>query len=426
MKQFKFPQNFIWGSSTSSHQVEGNNHNNWSEWEKQNALRLAKGAKNYWQLWQREKFPEMFKPENYISDKACDHYNRFEQDFDLVKSFGHTAHRFSLEWSRIEPKEGKFNEKEIEHYQRIILALKERGIEPFVGLWHWTNPSWIEKEGGWESGKIIYYFSRYAEKIVSSLGDDIKFLITINEPEIYTLFSYLNGNWPPGKKNFLSFIVVIHNLIRAHKETYKIIKKIQPTIQIGIATNNTYYEACNDLISRFVKNIIESLDHFYILNRIKNYQDFIGLNYYFHNRIKGLKFNQNENKEITDLGWEIYPRGIFYVLKNLKKYQKPIYITENGLADTNDEKRSQFIFETLKNISEATDEGVDVRGYFYWSLMDNFEWGKGFWPKFGLLEIDRKSLERKSRHSAYFYKDIIMENGITEELVKKHKDCCLK
>ena len=162
-----------------------------------------------------------------------------------------------------------------------------------------------------------------------------------------------------------------------------------------------------------LKKIVESLDHFYILDRIKNYQEFIGLNYYFHNRIKGFKFNQNENKIVSDLGWEVYPEGIYHVLKNLRKYNKPIYITENGLADAKDKLRKDFIRDHLFWIHKAMEEGIDVKGYFHWSLMDNLEWHKGFEPEFGLIGIDYKTLERKPRPSAFYYAEICKNNSLT-------------
>ncbi|MEK7481920.1 MAG: glycoside hydrolase family 1 protein [Patescibacteria group bacterium] len=415
-----FPARFYWGSSTSAHQVEGNNHNDWTEWEKENAERLAKEAKKkfgYLQNWPEIK-EQAQNPQNYISGRACDYYNRFEEDFDIAKSLGHNAHRFSIEWSRIEPEEGKFNEKEIEHYRKVIKALKSRGIEPFVTLWHWTNPLWIRDIGGWENKKTIEYFLRYVEKIVSKFDYEIKFWITLNEPEIYSSISYLKGEWPPQKRNPLSYLLVIENLIKAHREAYKIIKKIQPAVKVGIAKNNVYFEAYqNKLINRLLKKIIDWWWNFYFLNRIKKYHDFIGLNHYFYNLIKNFKFNQNENREVSDLGWEIYPEGIYYVLKDLKKYGKSIYITENGLADAKDEKRGKFIKEHLYWVNKAIQGGVDVRGYFYWSLLDNFEWDKGFWPRFGLVEVDYsakggsasggKTMKRKIRKSALEYAKII-------------------
>jgi beta-glucosidase len=170
-----------------------------------------------------------------------------------------------------------------------------------------------------------------------------------------------------------------------------------------------------------LKKIIDWRRNFYFLNRLKNYQDFIGLNHYFHNRIN-YGFNKNENEKLSDVGWELYPEAIYYVLVDLKRYNKPIYITENGLADAKDKQRSWFIFESLKNINRAINEGVNVKGYLHWSLVDNFEWDKGFWPRFGLLEIDYKTLERKVRPSAYFYRDICIANEITEDIISKYKN----
>jgi len=408
----KFPKGFYWGSATSAHQVEGNNVNDWSEWEKKNAERLAKEAKEKWQPWQQEKFPEMFNPENYISGRACDHYHLYEQDFDIAKKLGHNAHRFSIEWSRIEPEQGKFNEKEIEHYRKVILALKKRGIEPFVTLWHWTNPLWIRDIGGWENKKITDYFERYAEKISNALGENVKFWITLNEPEIYASNSYFAGVWPPQKKNLFAYLRVLNNLIKAHRKAYGVIKKADSNSKIGIAKNNIYFEAYqNKLVNRVLKKFIDWWWNFYFLNRIRNHQDFIGLNHYFHNRIN-YGFNKNENKKISDIGWELYPEAIYYVLKDLKRFNKPIYITENGLADGGDKKRSWFILESLKNIGKAINEGVNVRGYLHWSLMDNFEWDKGFWPRFGLVEVNYKTLERKIRPSALQYAKICKTNEL--------------
>ena len=154
-RQTTFPKDFLWGAATSAHQVEGGNRNDWSEWEKKNAEKLAKDAPKRFADWQVKKFPEMLTSENYISGAACDHYNRYEKDFDIAKELGHNAHRFSIEWSRIEPEEGKFDEKEVEHYRKVIQAIRDRGMEPFVTLWHWTNPLWISEIGGWENKKTI-------------------------------------------------------------------------------------------------------------------------------------------------------------------------------------------------------------------------------------------------------------------------------
>ncbi|MFC1700991.1 family 1 glycosylhydrolase [Patescibacteria group bacterium] len=238
----RFPKNFLWGAASSAHQVEGNNFNDWTEWEKKNAKRLAKKAKKYYQKWQKEQFQEMLKKENYISGRACDHYNRYEKDFDIAKSLNHNAHRFSIEWSRIEPEQGKFNQQEIEHYRKVILALKRRGIEPFVTLWHWTNPVWFSEKGGFEKHRNIKYFVNYAEKMVKELGKDVKFWITINEPNIYVSNSYLKGVWFPQKRNIFKYRKVLFNLIKAHKLSYDIIKNNFSKAKVGIAKNNIYFE----------------------------------------------------------------------------------------------------------------------------------------------------------------------------------------
>ena len=405
----KFPKGFLWGAATSAHQVEGNNHNQWTEWELKNSKIKSQNAKlKKWPDFILEGYPNPLQEKNYISGRACGHYNRYEEDFDIAKSLGHNAHRFSIEWSRIEPEEGKFNEKEIEHYRDVIRALRARNLEPFVTLWHWTMPVWFARKGGFEKNGNIKYFVRFCEYVTKEFKDDVTFWITLNEPEIYTTSSYLKGVWPPQKKNLISYLLVIKNLIKVHRESYRIIKKIEPSAQIGIAKNNIYFEAYQNKINNWIlKKFIDWWWNFYFLNRIKNCQDFIGLNHYFHNRIKNLKFGQNENKKVSDMGWELYPEAIYYVLKDLKKYNKPVYITENGLADTKDENREWFIKESLKNIHKSISEGVDVRGYFYWSLLDNFEWDKGFWPRFGLVEIDYKTLKRKPRPSSKIYGEIV-------------------
>ncbi|MEK7198120.1 MAG: family 1 glycosylhydrolase, partial [Patescibacteria group bacterium] len=323
------------------------------------------------------------------------------------------AHRFSIEWSRIEPEEGKFNEKEIEHYRNVIRALRARGIEPFVTLWHWTMPVWFTEKDGFEKRENIKYFIRFCEYVASEFKDEVKFWIILNEPEIYASNSYFKDMWPPQKKSFILYLSVWQNLIESYCAVYKIIKKVQPNAQIGIAKNNIYFESyLNKFVNVWLKKFMDWWWNFYFLNQTKNYQDFIGLNHYFHNRINNFKFGQNENQKISDMGWELYPEAIYCVLKDLKKYNKPIYITENGLADAQDKNRKWFIEESLNNIHKAISENVDVRSYFHWSLMDNFEWDKGFWPRFGLIEVDYKTLERKRRPSSHIYEKIAKSNTI--------------
>ncbi len=416
--KYEFPKGFLWGAATSAHQVEGNTHNDWTEWEKNNASRLAKesrGRFGHLPNW-KEVEKEATNPQNYISGIACDHYNRYKEDFDLAKSLGHNAHRFSIEWSRIEPEEGKFDEVAIAHYRDVVETLRERGLEPFVTLWHWTIPLWLRDKGGILAQDFPDYFARYAEKVVTVLKNDVTFWVTLNEPLSVIKNSYLLGNWPPQRTNPFAVWQTYKTLAKAHNLGYETIKKIMPSSKVGLANIINFFEPDNPH-SIFDKFIVKIADYFHnrrILDLTQGKNDFIALQYYFHDRLKFPVGRTNNNDTVSDLGWEIYPEGLCYIIKKLAVYKLPIYITENGISDKKDFRREKFIKENLKQISRAMSEGADVRGYFYWSLLDNFEWDKGFWPRFGLVEIDYETLERKPRPSAYAYKKIIEDNGIVD------------
>jgi beta-glucosidase len=416
MKKLQFPENFLWGAATSSHQVEGGTNNQWSEWEKKNAERLAGEARKKWQPWQQEQFPEMFQKENYISGQACDHYNRFEQDFDIAKELGHNAHRFSIEWSRIEPEEGKFDEKEIEHYRNVLLALRAREIEPFVTLWHWTEPVWFNESGGWNNKKSPEYFARFVEKVVVEYKDLVKFWVVVNEPNVSMGFGYFLGTQPPAKKGAVNFLGGYRNLFSAFEKATITIRKIDKNAEIGVANSITDYQAkIFPVLNSFIVWTIEFFSR-YFLRKAISHCTFIGCNYYSRYVVS---FSEKEiaQEKRNDLGWEIYPEGISNVLKSLKKYSLPIYITENGLADAKDEKREKFIQDHLYQIHEAIAEGVDVRGYLHWSLLDNYEFPdvRGFWPRFGLVEVDFKTQERRIRPSALEYAKICKSNVLEIE-----------
>lgn len=404
-KFLKFPNGFLWGAATSSHQVEGGNRNDWSEWE-DSELRI----KNY-ELRMKKKFDH----DNFVSGAACDSYNHWSDDLECIKKLNLNAYRFSIEWSRIEPEEGKFSEKGMDYYRKIIKDLKANNIIPFITLWHFTTPIWMAKKGGWTSSEINKFFLRYVEKIVTEFKNDVDFWVTFNEPDIYAGFSFLKGEWPPEKKNIFLYCKSLFNLIKVHNDSYLLIKKIDSRAQVGIAKHNIYFEAYeNRVINLVLKKFMDWWWNSFIFNRIKKYQDFLGLNHYNHNRIN-YGFYKNENKIMSDMGWEFYPSSIYFALIDLKKYNKPIYITENGWAESGDVHRLNFIQETLENVHKTIEDGVDVRGYFYWSLLDNFEWARGFEPKFGLCEVNRKTFERKARPSAKVYAEICKNNGFVIE-----------
>jgi len=388
-KILKFPEGFLWGSSTSAYQVEGGIEN--CDWSK-----------------------------DFPAGRACDHYNRYEEDFDLIKKLNQNTYRFSIEWSRIEPEEGEFDEKEIEHYRKVLLALKKRNIKSFVSLWHWTTPLWLAKRGGWANKKIVDYFTRYTEVILKRLGNLIDFWITINEPTVpfipgYLYFGYIKGQWPPKKRNIFLSWQIYRNFIRIHKKTYQLIHNFDNKAKVGIALDSAYVESYykKSPLNQVSVFIWRYFHNYLFFDLTKKYQDYLGMNYYFHDRLKFPFLLRNENKLVSDMGWEVYPEGIYYVLKELyQRYRKPIYITENGLADAKDKLRKDFIKDHLFWVHKAISEGVDVRGYLHWSLMDNFEWHKGFEPEFGLINIDYNTLDRKPRPSAYYYAEICKNNSL--------------
>ena len=419
MSKLQFPKGFLWGAATSAHQVEGNTTNDWSEWEKENAERLAKEAHKKFghiKYWERLR-PEAEDPKNYISGIACDHYNRFKEDFDLAKSLHHNAHRFSIEWSRIEPVEGQFDEQALNHYRDVLLALHERGLTPFVTLWHWTMPLWLRDKGGVSSKEFPVYFERYTHFVVSRLNDLVTFWIPLNEPTSVIAGSYTTGQWPPQKKSYFVAHRVYKILADSHKRAYQVIHEINPNAQVGLANLLHSFEPYHEH-SFFDMLMIRFLHFFtneYFLRLTRGTHDFLTAQYYFHNRFKFPRKVHLGDKPINDLGWEIYPKGIYNVLKELHQYNLPIYIPENGLADAFDDYRLDFIRDHLLWVYQAIEEGVDVRGYFYWSLLDNFEWDKGYWPRFGLIAVDRTTQTRTIRPSARAYAQICRDNALEAE-----------
>ncbi|MDP3770147.1 MAG: glycoside hydrolase family 1 protein [Candidatus Sungbacteria bacterium] len=416
----KFPKNFLWGAATSSHQVEGNTHNDWSEWEAKNADRLAREAEGkfgHLASWPMIR-EEATRPENYISGRACDHYHRFREDFDIAKSLSHNAHRFSIEWSRIEPEEGRFDEREIEHYREVITALRERGLEPFVTLWHWTNPLWIRNLGGWKNPKTVTAYVRFARYMMEQFQESVQYWQPLNEPNIYTAFGYITGGQPPGEKNIIHARRVSKNLTQAHTMVYEAGHAISSHFKIGVSHAVAHRVAYrNHMWNQWAARILTYFSEDRFLEHMCPYADFLGIQYYRHESIAlrwggkrlGLISIEDEIAWKSDLGWQIYPEGMYHAIKRFHTYGKPIFITENGLADAQDIHRGKFIRDHIQLMQKAMAEGSDVRGYFHWSLLDNFEFPelRGFWPRFGLVEVDYKTLTRNIRPSAWEYKKMI-------------------
>ncbi len=410
----EFPSGFLWGASTSAHQVEGGTYNQWDRWEMKNAERLAGEAEqalSHWlPNWNRIK-PQAQNIQNYISGRTCDHWNRYEEDVRLAKSLGMNAYRFSIEWSRVEPQEGQFSREAIKHYQQMIDSLRKHDIQPFVTLWHWTVPLWFEDGGGWKNSNAPDQFASFVSYVGKNLKG-VQFWITLNEPNVYIYFSLLKAAWPPQNRSFRAAQKARRNLARGHRLAYKILKSFSDEFQVGLSENLAWFELGDNSPTTYVNKLVnERLSHYFFRHNISK-MDFIGLNHYFHNRLKGWKQNQNANKKLSDLGWELYPEGLYHAAQTASAYKKPIYITEHGLADAEDKNRKWFLTESLRELSRAISEGADVRGYMHWSLLDNFEWAYGFWPRFGLIEVDYKTLKRTVRPSAKEYAQIIQQNGV--------------
>jgi beta-glucosidase len=398
----KFPKNFYFGVGTSAHQIEGSLENDWSRWEKSHSKKESEfyrnggvGFFNY--PIGEENIREAKLESNYISGIGCDSYNRYKEDVRAIKEMGLNAYRFSVDWSRIQPEKGKYSSEGIEYYKNLVKELKDNGIEPFLTCWHWPIPIWLEDEGGLLSKNIVEYFSKYVDFLVRNLGNDVKYWITINEPEVYASSAFLSATRPPQYKNIFKFLkVYFFSLVKMHKEGYRVLKEYDSDIMVSIAKNNQHVSG--NFLFKCIYNFLIN-DLFLIL--IKNHLDCIGLNFYFHFKL-GIKGMVDFLEKKSDIGWGLDPYSIYFVLKKLKKYNLPIYITENGLADREDKYRKWWLDETFRAMSDALEDGVDLRGYLHWSLIDNFEWSEGFWPKFGLVDIDRNIKE-----SGRYYGELI-------------------
>ncbi|MFA5063351.1 MAG: glycoside hydrolase family 1 protein [Candidatus Omnitrophota bacterium] len=391
----EFPKDFLWGAATSAYQVEGDNSfSDWWEWEKRLNTKHSSG-------------------------RAARHYEFFAQDFDLAKELNHNCHRISIEWARIEPEEGKFSQRELDHYKQVILALKERSLIPIVTLHHFTNPIWFAKIGAWRNKDAVKFFLRYVEKIVELLSPDVPFWVTINEPMVYTYFSYLLGIWPPQDKSLLHAKQVIDNLAGTHIKAYHLIRGIYKKNnlefpKISITQNMQAFVPCiptlRNKIAAYFRHKYYNLD---FIERLvaKHALDFIGINYYspswvelegwgVSNFTSDVCKKNHRNLRKNSMGWDIYPQGLYDLLLSLKKYNLPVFILENGICTDNDQLRWDYIAEHLESVNKAITSGVKVMGYVYWSLLDNYEWDKGFAPRFGLVEVDYDTYKRTVRESA--------------------------
>jgi beta-glucosidase len=428
----RFPPSFRFGAATAAHQVEGGNDGcDWWDFEQVRG-RIADKSR---------------------SGRACDHYHRFREDLDLLRALHLTTYRFSVEWARIEPEFGRIDRAALDHYAEVIDACRSRGIEPCVTLYHFTLPRWFAARGGWVAPSSPSVFGRYVRAVQEAIGDQVALWVTINEPNVYLYQGYLQGAWPPAERSEWRMILAGRNLLRAHFEAYAILRA-RPGFgggppAVGIAQHLRVFDPAREWnpLDRIAAKTQSTVFNWSFLDSLHQGRmrppfglgelapgpgpayDFIGVNYYARGRVRvdpgkpGALFGAQETPPgalQSDLGWEIYPEGLRSMLREVDaRYGRPIWITENGIADATDRLRPRFIVDHLAQVARATAEGIPVKGYYYWSLLDNFEWAEGFRPRFGLYEMDYATGARSLRPSGALYAQIAQEHAIRPHLLQE-------
>jgi beta-glucosidase len=425
---------FLWGAATSGHQVEGqNDRSDWWKWE--NEGRCKGGAR---------------------SGAATDHWNRFREDLELASGLGLNSYRFSIEWSRIEPDQGRWDPSALDWYRELILECEKRGLVPMATLHHFTSPAWFAEIGGWASPGAAKLFARFAEKVAQELGARVPLWCTLNEPMVLVVGSYLGRFMPPAEFSPIKASMACHQLLSAHAKAYDILHKIERRegpwkerpLEVGIAHNmldfvpDRRWHPMENLLRKVFWNFYNRswLDAItggkqrfgipFLLPRAeivkaalgRRTTDFIGVNYYTKAYVQwrpraaaqerpaelpiGLSFARR--KELaSDVEWAIHPEGLGKMLRFVRRYGLPVYITENGIADREDKIRPGFLKAHLNEIRHALADGIRVRGYYHWSLLDNFEWSEGFGPRFGLFHVDYETFKRTPTGTAAVYRELI-------------------
>jgi beta-glucosidase len=426
----EFPKGFLWGTATSSHQVEGGNTNNqWWDWEQQPG-----------RIWHGDQ-----------SGEACGWWTNAESDLEHAANLGQNAHRLSIEWSRIEPEDGVWDEVVLNRYKEILEFMRFVGLTPMVTLHHFTNPRWLESKGAWLHPDTPARFATFCERVVSRLGDVCNLWCTINEPVIYAVQGYLLGEFPPGRTSILETFRVIGAMLRGHALASSSIRRASPTANVGLVHHVRLFDPATDsLPDKTVAGLWDYLFNGALLNALetgvlppplgwwtpipglRGSNDFFGLNYYSRDRVTfdlnapqmafGRRFTPTEVEQSDTMHngqtyGEVYPDGLERALKRVSSLKLPVFITEFGLPDADDDQRPSFLVRHLEATHRAIQAGVDVRGAFLWSLTDNFEWSEGWGLRFGLIALDEKTLERTERPSARVYERIARANAIPDDLL---------
>jgi len=382
-----FPEGFLFGAATSAHQVEGRNDGcDWVAWEAKG------GAKDR-------------------SGDACDHYRLYPDDIALLRDLGLQSYRFSVEWARIEPEEGRFDAAELRHYRDMVDLCRKVGVEPIVTLHHFTLPTWLSASGGVLAPRSAELFARYCRQVAEALQGRVRWVVTINEPMILVLMGYLQGVWPPGQKSPGDAVRAARRLVSWHKLAHAAIRGVDQDMLLGVAKHWIDFRPLDAAkpVHRLGSRLQHHLFNRWYLEQVKSVSDFIGINYYARqyatSLLRQVPLATPEDPR-TEMGWSIAPDGLRAALAGAAAYGLPLIVTENGIACQQDEERIRYIDSHLAAVRQAMAGGADVRGYQYWSLLDNFEWAEGYRPQFGLVAVDRSSQRRTVRESARHYGEI--------------------
>ena len=418
-----FPAGFLWGAATSAYQVEGGSPpNNWTAWESE--------------------LGRIYRDQR--AGRACDWWGgRYVGDFDRAADLHHNAHRLSVEWSRIEPERGKFDGEALDQYNEMIAALRERGLEPMVTLHHFTNPLWVEEMGGWTNIETVRRFERFARLMVDELGHSVSMWCTINEPMVYAMQGYLLGRFPPGQRNLKRAYLVAENMLRGHAAAYHAIKNDQPDARVGLAKHQISLKTRRPvLLHTPARNLIRQTVNRAFIDALltgelkfsdfkvevpdaRDTVDWIGLNYYyrflagFNLLAPRQRFIQQARPHDGILG----PEGLFEQIRWLgERTDKPLYVTENGVPDADDSLRPLHMIRSIRSVWQAINYNYRVKGYFYWTLVDNFEWAEGYDPRFrfGLYGNDHETQARTAKNSAALYREICAANGLTSNMARRY------
>ena len=407
----RFPDGFLWGCATAAHQVEGGNHNcDWWKFQQSGGIVTGDSA-----------------------DPACDHYRRFREDFALLRRLNNNCHRLSIEWSRLEPAPGEFDPSQIEHYRQVLLDLRGQGMAPMVTLHHFTSPIWFAARGGWAASGAHEAWLAFVRKVAAELGELVAFWCTLNEPNIYAYQGWVAGEFPPGRRgDVLGLYKVLNNMRSGHEAAYRELNRLTPSVPVGIAQHKWLMVPA---VPRRRRDRLAAGTAAFFMDRwpvgwgrwervVEAPSDYLGLNHYSGSLVAfsvkrigdgfARRFNPPE-LPVTDFGWAVEPRWMRTCLGQLRSLGKPIYVTENGMAITDDQRRVDFLRNMLGQVWQAIRDGVDIRGYFHWSSHDNFEWAHGYSMRFGLIGVDLTTQERTVKPSGWLFARIAEGNALPAE-----------